>query len=59
MKFKLTTECGYHWRIGQMHYWDGWYKPRLLNKGWVNGERVKVPATGVAFGPIMFFWRYE
>lgn len=58
-KFKLTTECGYHWRWDQMYYWQGWYKPRLLNKEWVNGERVTVPATGVAFGPIMFFWRYE
>ena len=59
MKFKLTTECGYRWRLDQMYYWKNFYKPRLLNKGWVNGVRVKVPATGVAFGPVMFFWKWE
>lgn len=49
--WKLTTECGYHWRIGQMHYWDGWYKPRPLID---NGKHI-----GVAFGPIMFFWKWS
>lgn len=59
MKFKLTTECGFRWRWEYIRHWPSGYKPRLLNKAWVNGERVTVPATGVAFGPVMFFWRYE
>lgn len=52
LRFKLTTECGYHWRVGQMHYWDGWYKPRLLTID-ETGEHI-----GVAIGPVMFFWRF-
>lgn len=59
MKFKLTTECGYRWRWDQMYYWKNFYKPRLLNEAWVQGVRVKVPATGVAFGPVMFFWKWS
>ena len=60
MKFKLTTECGYRWSYGfHKNYWKGWYKPRMLNKEWVDGVRVKVPATGVAFGPVMFFWKWS
>jgi hypothetical protein len=47
MKFKLTTECGYRWRWDQMYYWKGWYKPRNLG------------GDGVAFGPVMFFWKYS
>lgn len=47
MKFKLTTECGYRWRWDYRHYWKGWYKPRRLRN------------VGVAFGPVMFFWRWE
>lgn len=60
LKFKLTTECGYHWNYGfRNSYWKNWYKPRLLTGGWENGVRVKTPSRGVAFGPIMFFWRWS
>jgi hypothetical protein len=59
-KFKLTTECGYRWRYGfAKAYWKGWYKPRLLKMEWRDGVRVKGRCDGVAFGPVMFFWRYE
>lgn len=58
-KFKLTTECGFHWDWEHVRYWQHGWKPRLLNKEWRDGVRVTVPATGVAFGPIMFFWKWS
>lgn len=53
MKFKLTTECGYRWRWDQMHYWKNFYKPRPL------GLKHKGEQIGVAFGPVMFFWKWS
>lgn len=53
MKFKLTTECGYRWRWDQMYYWKGFPKPRWL------GEKRHGKSVGVAFGPVMFYWRWS
>jgi len=58
-RFKLTTECGYHWDRDHLHYWKGWYKPRLFNYRWVDGKRVKAKTDGFAIGPVMFFWNWE
>ncbi len=49
--WKLTTECGYRWRWDQMYYWHGAHKPRPLIE---NGKKI-----GVAFGPVMLFWKYS
>jgi hypothetical protein len=54
--WKLTTECGYRWRWEQNYYWKFGF--RLLNKEWVDGIRVTGEPVGVAFGPVMFFWKW-
>ena len=57
-KIKLTQECGQRWyRPRSWRVWDRknrryyYAKVRLLGQ---KGHRI-----GVAFGPIMFFWRYS
>lgn len=57
MHFKITTECGFRWEWEYIRYWSHGWKPRLLDQEWVDGKRVKVPATGIAVGPVMFFWK--
>ena len=47
MKFKLTNECG-----------QKWYRLSSWKACGTRG-RVLQNNVGVAFGPVMFFWRYE
>jgi hypothetical protein len=51
MNFKLTTECGFRWDWDHVRYWPGGYKPRPLYE---NDKKI-----GVAFGPVMFFWKWK
>lgn len=72
MKLKLATECGRTWwRLRDWrvyHYSDKkyhWAEFRKLYKyhrtvtGETTHRRIRGRQIGVAFGPIMFFWRDE